>query len=357
MPNFPILSVIVPVYGAEKYLKEALNSLINQTIYNIEIIAIDDGSLDNCPSIIDEYAQKDNRIIAIHKKNEGYGKACNIGLETAKGRYVAIFEPDDTVDKSMYESLISIAEANNVDIVKSSFYERTLIDGKYYIKEMEWNNKFNMPQKVFTIKEFPQLLQMHPSIWSCLYRREFLTENNIKFPEIPEAGWADNLFQVNSMCKASGIIYTPKAYYYWRRHHENPSYEIKDYKIPLMRSMEINSWLRDNYYTDTAILENLYKRELEYIKIVLGMPKISNIKDCYEKIKTLCHSMDSNIINSSYILSDRDKALYKTLSQKPENVRLYIQLKNIRRWVFSFKFSKNIKYLKLMGRYLFISFS
>ena len=158
------------------------------------------------------------------------------------------------------------------------------------------------------------------------------------------------------MCKASKIMYTPKAYYYWRKLHENPSDELKDYKIPLNRSLEINSWLSENYYTDTVILENIYKRELKYIKIVLGMKNISYINDCYERIIRLCKSMDTNIIKSSYVISDKEKNLYNTLLKSPDKVRLQIKVKNIRTWILSFKYSKDIKYIKFLGKYLFLSF-
>lgn len=81
----PKVSVIIPVYNVEKYLRECLDSVINQTLSDIEIIIIDDGGKDNCPQIIDEYVQKDNRIIAIHKQNGGYGQTMNVGLEKATG--------------------------------------------------------------------------------------------------------------------------------------------------------------------------------------------------------------------------------------------------------------------------------
>ena len=86
----PKVSIIVPVYNVEKYLRQCLESVINQTLKEIEIICIDDGSPDNCGAIIDEYAQKDTRIVAIHKENGGYGSALNYGFSIAKGEYIGI---------------------------------------------------------------------------------------------------------------------------------------------------------------------------------------------------------------------------------------------------------------------------
>ena len=119
----PKVSVIVPIYGVENYLRECVDSILNQTLKDIEIILIDDGGKDNCPQIIDEYAQKDERIVAIHKPNGGYGQTCNVGLERATGEYVAIVEPDDYIDSKMYEDLYNIATKYNSDIVKSCFYD------------------------------------------------------------------------------------------------------------------------------------------------------------------------------------------------------------------------------------------
>ena len=101
----PKISVIIPVYNVEKYLRECLDSVINQTLADIEIILVDDGSPDNCPQICDEYALKDNRIKVIHKENGGYGSAMNVGLEKATGEYIGIVEPDDYIDSKMYEDL------------------------------------------------------------------------------------------------------------------------------------------------------------------------------------------------------------------------------------------------------------
>ena len=93
------ISVIIPIYNAERYLREAMNSVINQSFADIEIICINDGSTDNSLEIINQYALKDERIKIIDKPNEGYGKTINRGLEEAKGEFAAVFEPDDILDK------------------------------------------------------------------------------------------------------------------------------------------------------------------------------------------------------------------------------------------------------------------
>lgn len=115
------ISVIIPVYNAEKFLHRCLNSIINQTFTNLEIILIDDGSNDNSGQICDEYAKKDNRIIVIHKNNGGISSARNAGLDVAKGEWIAFVDSDDYIEIDMYEKLFNCAKKENVDICASFF--------------------------------------------------------------------------------------------------------------------------------------------------------------------------------------------------------------------------------------------
>ena len=264
------VSVIVPVYGVEKYLREAIDSVLNQTLTDLEIILIDDGGKDNCPAIIDEYAQKDSRIIAIHKQNGGYGQTCNLGLSKATGEYIAILEPDDYIDSKMYEELYKIAQEYNSDIVKSCFYDNLQCSRVERIKKVKWND-YIPEDRSFTIKEYPYFLYYHPSIWTCIYKKEFLDKHNIRFVEAPGAGWTDNPFQVQTMCLAQRINYTSEAYYYWRRLNYFDSDDLKDYTIPFKRTDEIHKWLEEN---------NI---EFEERHIIEENPTYEELKEWYEK--------------------------------------------------------------------------
>jgi len=110
------ISVIVPVYKVEKYIDACINSILNQTYSNIEVILVDDGSPDNCPNIIEEYAKKDNRIKVLHKENGGLSSARNLGIKHATGRYLAFIDSDDTIALNMFEDLYKAMKNNNADI-------------------------------------------------------------------------------------------------------------------------------------------------------------------------------------------------------------------------------------------------
>ena len=117
----PKVSIVVPIYNVEQYLEECVDSLLNQTLKEIEIILVDDGSPDRCGEIVDSYAAKDNRVVAVHQKNLGYSKAVNCGIKLARGEYIGIIESDDWVEPTMYEKLYRRADGS-VDIVKCGFW-------------------------------------------------------------------------------------------------------------------------------------------------------------------------------------------------------------------------------------------
>ena len=153
MENRPKVSIVMPTYNVEKYFRQCMESVINQTLTDIEIIPVDDGSPDNCGAIMDEYAAKDSRIKPIHQQNGGYGKAVNAGINAATGEYIGIVETDDWCDPKMFEKLYTQAKKLDADVCKCDF--------RYYYG----NDKFRdckaictiAPEgEVFTIKENPE---------------------------------------------------------------------------------------------------------------------------------------------------------------------------------------------------------
>ncbi len=224
VPQKPKVSILVPIYNVEKYLAECLESIINQTLKDIEIICINDGSKDNSLQIIEEYARKDSRIKIIDKPNSGYGDSMNRGLELASGKYIGIVESDDVASNDMFESLYSLAITNDVDLVKSDFYY-------YYSKKNQARHAGRISKKnvgrVFSVKDDTSVLSIVPSIWSGIYKREFLNENNIKFLPTPGASYQDTSFAFKTFIVARKMVFTNKAYLYYRQDNENSSVKSK----------------------------------------------------------------------------------------------------------------------------------
>lgn len=346
------VSIIIPIYNVEKYLRECLDSVVNQTLKDIEIICVNDGSPDNCGAIIDEYAKNDPRIKVIHKQNGGYGSAMNVGLENATGEYIGIVEPDDFIELNMYENLYDLAKLHNAEIVKSCFYDN--LDTKNFksIKKMKWGKDYELPNEVFTSKKCPLFLYFHPSIWSCIYEREFIDKNDIRFIEAKGAGWTDNPFQVQTTCLAKRIFYTDEAYYYWRKLNTNESKDLKDYAIPFNRSNEIHAWLEKNNINDENILACLYKRELIYMHIVLGMLKIKDFKAASELIKSMLKRMDEKIINQNSLITKKEKTALKNLKSHLGQTLAGEKIKRMRKELICIKWNKREKSVMLLGKIL-----
>ena len=339
------VSVIIPIYNVEKYLRECLESVIDQTLKDIEIICVDDGSPDNCPRICDEYAQKDNRIKVIHKENGGYGSAVNRGLEEATGEYIGIVEPDDYIDSKMYEDLYAIAQKYDSDIVKSGFYDNLQTSKYSHCTKVKWKD-YIPEDKSFTIKEYPYFLYYHPSIWSCIYKRSFLESNGIRFVEAAGSGWTDNPFQVQTMCLAQKINYTSNAYYYWRRGKSN---KLNDFSIPFKRSLEIHDWLDNNNIKEKGILNCLYIREFSYIKMALEDAKFEDYINLKFYIDQLLIRIDINIYRQNNDLPFKIYKKYYDLKNNFFLQFLIVKFRKIMKKIITLRLNKNEKVMLFFG--------
>jgi glycosyltransferase involved in cell wall biosynthesis len=217
------VSVVLPCYNVEAYLDQALCSVEKNTLAQVEIICVNDGSTDGTFAILRRHASSDARVRIIDKANGGYGAAVNRGFDEARGTYVAILEPDDWVEAHMYDDLLTLArryEAKGFgypDIVKSSYW-RIWMPGTAQQRRLHCSyfKRIRPSHQPFALIDCPRLIQHHPSIWSALYRRDFLRERKIRFKEVPGAGWVDNPFLIETMCQAKTIIYTDTPYYNYR---------------------------------------------------------------------------------------------------------------------------------------------
>lgn len=215
----PKVSVVVPVYNVEKYLPECLDSLIAQTLEDIEIICVNDGSTDSSLDIIGDYADRDARIKVISTENFGYGHAMNTGFNAAKGDYVGILESDDFTAKNMFEELYQTAVANAADIVKSNYWNY-----KNGNKEFSGALKHGPFDKVFKpLRAALEVFSYNPSIWSAIYKREFIVKNNIKFNETPGASYQDTSFNFIAFACAERVVLKEDAYICYRRDNEASS--------------------------------------------------------------------------------------------------------------------------------------
>lgn len=205
-----LISIIVPVYNVEKYLPQCINSLINQTYKNLEIILVDDGSLDDSGKICDEFSKRDSRIIVIHKQNNGLSSARNAGLEIARGDYIGFVDSDDWLDENMYEILFKLIKDNDSDISCCRFFKTANSDEKIPAVDNETIQSFT---NIEGLNNFYTDLYVQTVVaWNKLYKRNLF--NNVVYPvgKIHEdEGTTYKLFY-----KANKITYINRPLYYYR---------------------------------------------------------------------------------------------------------------------------------------------
>lgn len=206
------VSVITPVYNTERFLRKCLDSLLQQTWKDIEFICVNDGSTDNSPEILAEYAKKDARFRVIHQENGGYGKAMNAGLKAATGKYIGIVESDDFVTPEMFERLVELAEVHDADIIKGNHFEYA----ELYTEKIELYSADECGRVLCPRKDLPSVFCRTPSIWTGLYKRRFLQENGIVFHETPGAAFQDNSFYFKCMACAEKVLFSQEAFLFYR---------------------------------------------------------------------------------------------------------------------------------------------
>jgi|GEM_PF-321237 len=263
-----IISVIVPVCNVEDYLEQCLDSILAQTYDKLEIICIDDGSKDSSGEILDRYKEQHPEIVVVHKQNGGYGAAINSGLDIASGEYIGIVEPDDFISEHMYEWLHNAVKLNpGVDVVKAGYYKYfDYEDGKTEeIETTPWNVRGG---QVFTVYQHPEILRAHPSVWSAIYRNEFLKENGIRMVEAKGAGWVDNPFYYEVLYMAKSLCRVNRNVYYYRQTNPNASSNIKNCAVPIDRLNDILDFVDREETTSKLILRPIYWRACYYMRMI-----------------------------------------------------------------------------------------
>ena len=218
--NRPAVSIIMPIYNASKFLKESLGGLTQQTLKNIEIICVNDGSTDNSLDLMKRYAQADARIKIIDKANSGYGNTMNEGMKIATGEYIGILEPDDFADVEMYERLYSIAKEKDAEVVKSNYYEYSTAQDKSTFFEVLNGLCYDT---VTSAEENERIIFMRPCIWSAIYKRELLEAKHIVFNETPGASYQDTAFAFKVWVSANRVVFVKDAFLNYRIDNENSS--------------------------------------------------------------------------------------------------------------------------------------
>ena len=212
------VSVIIPIYNVEKYLSFCLDSVINQTFKDIEIICINDGSTDNSRLILDHYAKFDNRIKIIDKENGGLSSARNVGIMESSGKYLVCLDSDDFVSDFLVEKSISAIKKNNADVLCYNYY--AVVGNKLQLQTPALQFPDYMDEKCLTEKDLKDdaYTFIHPTAWCKFYSADFIKSNNLKYPE--DIIFEDLPFFAEAYLKAEKLYFTNLPLYYYRTFRE-----------------------------------------------------------------------------------------------------------------------------------------
>ena len=300
----PLISVIIPIYKVEKYLDKCVESVVNQTYKNLEIILVDDGSPDNCPKMCDEWANKDNRIKVIHKKNGGLSDARNAGIDIAKGEYLTFIDSDDYVELNYVEFLYNLVKDNGAELSMGKQYvrypDKTINTGT---NELYVLNSHDTLEKILYSEDFDV------SAWAKLYKKELFDE--IRFPK--GRLFEDSATTYKFIDKANAIaLKSVPIYNYIIRNDSITNETFNEKKFDLIVSTEEMSDYKSKKYKD---LDKGCKRRLmyAYLSTLTQLIKCKKInKDYKNKLMTYIKKNRKEVLKDKRI-PKRDKlALYAT---------------------------------------------
>lgn len=298
------MSIILPIYNVEKYLRQCLESVVKQSLKEIEIICVNDGSTDHCEDIINEYAAKDNRVKVINKKNGGLGAARNTGLDAARGEYIWFVDSDDFIAPEACEKIYTLGNNNNSDVILMDvalFWSKVdpildfLDTDKYKLMAKEGN---------FRIEDAPWILQTH-SVWSRVYKREFLLNNGIRNPE--QRFGEDMLYSYMIAVYAERMIILPEKLYYYRQNRKGSLLEQEatndEYKMIYLSSMaDTKKFLLDMDYYD------ILKDDFLKSRVRWALPRQNGIRGLRKYI-SFFHKLSSILDNEDYVVLENDDYL------------------------------------------------
>ena len=238
-----LISVIVPIYKVEPYLKQCVDSIINQTYKNLEIILVDDGSPDGCPHICDEYAQQDNRVRVIHKINGGLSSARNAGLDIATGEYIAFVDSDDWLESDMYRTLVDLLHKYDADVAECAHEKSGIVENTYSdsngisYNETIFDNYYSIINNIVIEKSMPDL---RFEVWDKLFKRSVISEVRFKVGQIYEDMYFDR--EVLKRCRR--LVYTSYIGYNYRVNREGSTVTFFNEK-KLCKFTEIDEYVKE----------------------------------------------------------------------------------------------------------------
>lgn len=323
------VSVVVPIYNVEDFLEECLDSISNQTLDDIEVICVNDGSTDNSLDILNDYAEKDSRFTVISQENAGHAVATNRGMELAKGEYLFLMDSDDILKLNALEDTVKVADEKDVDFVLFQAINYYMDTDEYKEQENYSMTKLAdyIGDKVFNWKDIKQFVfKITVTPWSKLYKREFIVNSGAKFPE--GLIFDDNVFFWEVLFNAQRITFL-REHLFIRRWHSASSTKAGDKRF--IDSIEIYRLIWQVFKKYGAFDD--YKQRLYNSRVRVGYMRLSRIKKEYREMyyEELKKSMDEirheDFFDDFYqTISDRNKRIYSLIQDLDDPTDLIIDI-------------------------------
>ncbi len=318
--NNHLVSVVVPIFNTEKYLDQALSSLEEQSYPNLEILCINDGSTDGSPAIMRAHAARDNRVRVIDKPNGGYGSAVNRGIDEATGDWLAILEPDDWIERGMFADLLGLIDSfeQPIDVAESAYWRVFERAGETLKVPCAYKGRITGPQP-FAVAGEPELLLHHPSIWSAIYRLEWLREKGIRMKEVPGAGWVDNPFLVETLCQTNSIVYLDKCYYCYREDTTAKALAFAERNplLPLDRWCDMVEVLNRLGVRDESVWRAQNLRGITYCCTAIEANGM-DFPGLRDKVCEIFSAMDAELVMDDTHIKPAEKRLFAELRGLPD---------------------------------------
>lgn len=286
----PKVSIVVPMYGVEKYLEKCIDSLIHQTLKDIEIILVDDGSPDRSGEFAERYAKEDCRIKVIHQENAGLGPARNTGMEAASGEYIGFVDSDDWTNETMFEHLYNAALNSNADIAVGGHCDwcdgKVLREKRHPLAGETVRNRSEINEirkNIYGRRADDKETEAFPmSVWIAIYRRALIDRNQLKFQNIISE---DVIFNISAYKFADAIVFTGDTDYCYRNENQTS----------IMRSFS----------------ESKLKKYEDYLKLLMKEVGDENDSDCLMRVKraaiNICRLYVGQVADSSLTIKEKKK--------------------------------------------------
>ena len=295
MKSRPLISIIVPVFNAEKYIAQCLDSILNQTYKYLEILCINDGSGDNSINILNQYKNRDSRIVIIDKQNEGISATRNIGLKKAKGEYLMFVDADDWLDPYACEKALMTLDKNKADIVMWSYVSeyglsnapKRIFPDNCIFERGDVLNKLHRRFIGIVGEELkhPELADAISPVWGKLYKRDIIIQSDAKFIDLAEIGTCeDGMFNLVTFFYANKVVYLNQCLYHYRRNNAS----------------SVTSVYREKLF---GCWQNLHQRMEQYIQ-EKNLPTIYN-DALQNRIALSLLGLGLNIVSSDYSIGKK----------------------------------------------------